>query len=525
MTTLSNIKYANIVKFIKDSKKNNNFIMYNEIKEKYLTSPYTNKKSIIIKYYIWDVLKKKTIDENEKDNIINIINELKNASTIGSKAILVYIIESIKLFKEDKTNTNLKKEILNEISKNVNLKGYINGNNSSKINNNNNNNSVQKRLENLPIENSFKKSSLARFSRHKSHKQPIKKFFGLNKYNNILNVPLESPRKFKPDEIIKNIDDKNMKLESSIGKDKVESLKSSILKALSKKYRNNINNELLEDFFNKLSLNKGTNITNITNICILLRKMFNIYAVINTYNNIEPGFKNLNLTIDKPLIIYLYYETIIEKYSPISCNNKYVYDYDAFIKYIKKFDEDLLIKNINTVHIIKKDSWKNLDSYTTMMYSILFLTDRSNNIKSNIKDKPILFKKLYENEKMFIDSQQYNILILFNDIRDSDLQLYFNGKRNTSNMNTLNTIWTSWDFKNKNIKKRNNETFIILYVEYINTTKIFWPVKINDKYMISIKNKDLIISYFNETYSPTFNYLGSNENNENALNNNNQSVN
>ena len=253
--------------------------------------------------------------------------------------------------------------------------------------------------------------------------------------------------------------------------------------------------------------------------------MFNIYAVINTYNNIEPGFKNLNLTIDKPLIIYLYYETIIEKYSPISCNNKYVYDYDAFIKYIKKFDEDLLIKNINTVHIIKKDSWKNLDSYTTMMYSILFLTDRSNNIKSNIKDKPILFKKLYENEKMFIDSQQYNILILFNDIRDSDLQLYFNGKRNTSNMNTLNTIWTSWDFKNKNIKKRNNETFIILYVEYINTTKIFWPVKINDKYMISIKNKDLIISYFNETYSPTFNYLGSNENNENALNNNNQSVN
>ena len=57
-TPPTNIAYKNVVKFIKDSKINNKFDINMKIK-KYLDSPYTSKKSIIIKYYIWDVLKKK----------------------------------------------------------------------------------------------------------------------------------------------------------------------------------------------------------------------------------------------------------------------------------------------------------------------------------------------------------------------------------------------------------------------------------------------------------------------------------
>ena len=46
-----------------------------------------------------DVLKKKNIDENEKNKILLIINKLKDDNTVGSKAILIYIIDSIKIFK------------------------------------------------------------------------------------------------------------------------------------------------------------------------------------------------------------------------------------------------------------------------------------------------------------------------------------------------------------------------------------------------------------------------------------------
>ena len=122
-TPPTNIAYKNVVKFIKDSKINNKFDINMKIK-KYLDSPYTSKKSIIIKYYIWDVLKKKNIDENEKNKILLIINKLKDDNTVGSKAILIYIIDSIKIFK---INSNIqKKNILDILSANANLKGYIN---------------------------------------------------------------------------------------------------------------------------------------------------------------------------------------------------------------------------------------------------------------------------------------------------------------------------------------------------------------------------------------------------------------
>lgn len=120
-----NIAYKNVVKFIKDSKLNNNFNMYDEIKNKYLTPPYNSKKSIIIKYYIWDILKKNNIDDSEKDTIIEIINKLKEDNTVGSKTILVYIIDSIKIFKIN--SSTQKKNILTIFNKNTNLKEYITG--------------------------------------------------------------------------------------------------------------------------------------------------------------------------------------------------------------------------------------------------------------------------------------------------------------------------------------------------------------------------------------------------------------
>jgi hypothetical protein len=125
MTTVSNTAYKNVVKFIKDSKLINNFNMYNEIKDKYLTPPYNSKKSIIIKYYIWDILKKKNINDSEKNNIIEIINRLKEDNTVGSKIILVYIIDSIKIFKIN--NSIQKKNILAIFNENVNLQEYITG--------------------------------------------------------------------------------------------------------------------------------------------------------------------------------------------------------------------------------------------------------------------------------------------------------------------------------------------------------------------------------------------------------------